>query len=83
MISTLCAAFVCLNPNFVIDVGIEEPDGEKVLRRFILYPSFQDKITDCQLSRWSADAPPVIIKGGWSMCRGSATGGQPAIRLAS
>ena len=26
-------------------------------------------ITDCLLSRWIADVPPVITKGEWSLCR--------------
>ena len=45
-----------LNPNSVIDVRFEETDGDEVLRRFFLYPGPHDKITDCLLSCWSADA---------------------------
>ena len=56
MIGSLCAAFVALNPNSVIDVDYEEADGEKVLRRFFLYPGSHDKVIDCLLSCWSADA---------------------------
>ena len=36
MISSLCAAFVALNPNFVIDVAYEEADGESVARIFLV-----------------------------------------------
>ena len=46
------------------------------MRRFFLYPGSHDKLTDCLLSRWSADAPPVITKGGWSSCRARQPGGQ-------
>ena len=51
-----------------IDVSFEETDGDEVLRRFFLYPGPHDKITDCLLSCWSADAPPFITKGGRSLC---------------
>ena len=56
MIGSLCAAFVALNPNSVINVDYKEADGEKVLRRFFLYPGSHDKVIDCLLSCWSADA---------------------------
>ena len=60
MIGSLCAAFVALNPNSVIDVDYEEADGEKVLRRFSLYPGSHD---NCLHWRLSAYAPLVITKG--------------------
>ena len=56
MIGALCAAFATLNPNSVINVDYDETDGVKVLRRFFLYLGTHDKVVDCLLSCWSADA---------------------------
>ena len=56
MIGALCSAFASLNPNSVIDVDYAEADGEKVLRRFFLYPGSHVKVAACLLSCWSADA---------------------------
>ena len=51
MIGTLCAAFVSLNPNSVMDVDDEKVDGEKVLRLFLLYRGSHDRLfIDCLLS---------------------------------
>ena len=58
-----------LNLNSVIDVGYEKADREKVLRRVFLCPGSHDKITDCLLPRWSANASRVITKSGRALCR--------------
>ena len=51
MIGTLCAAFVSLNPNSVMDVDDEKVDGEKVLHLFLLYRGSHDRLfIDCLLS---------------------------------
>ena len=60
-LGTLRAASVSLiNLTSVIYVGHEEADGEKVLRRFSLYPGSHD---NCLHWRLSAYAPLVITKG--------------------
>ena len=62
--------------------------GRKCCVDFPCNPGSYDMITDCLLSRWIADVPPVITKGEKSLCRlgrrrragYKAAGARPAIR---